>query len=806
MNLINNASNDNTYDAQGKKKAAYALNLCTVSVSQIIDYNDIYVMEQEYDVILNNLNLQNYIKDEALLDILKKILDTVTFFKIQEGDKQMFEKEYQHKMKNAIWTAVPNFGVLLAGGHPVQMAITLATQVGIGYMNYRKNKSQYELDREKQNWELHRNAIEQLNSLRQELFVTAWRLSDKFNFDDALRLTTKQIKSYNDILLDPDPLRRFERLESISNNYEAFPPFWYYKGNAAREVLLLDDYKNMHEHFNGEALKAYKKFDDIYVNFMREDLLAASCALEHISLLDCDKDADKILQLLNKAISLAGDNFDVLQMCVIIYSYLGRLTDAEKILRRLINENYNLGINGLLLSRIYCKNNRQTEYDILVKRIGTQNVLPWFDSEEEANEAEKNIIEMGIRENTWTDRFSTGWGKKNEPQYIFHDHTDEAGQKGKNKSSFECNIEKEYERQKKALQMPNLMVVGVSGAGKSSLINRIFGKDVAPVGAGVPITKGINKYETEKYPVVFWDTEGYEVSGDGTKDKTNFDNVIKPQIEKMNSGELKDRIHLVWYCIPISNHRVTDYDKSNIQWFKEHNMKIAIVFTKCDNDNELPNGRGMEATGFKDSIERVVSGLRFFETCAEKEDLLFDLEDLLDWSVEALPNDQMRQSFVSAQKISIKEKRKIAYSIVGGAAATTAATAVLNPLPLADTILIVPQQLTMAIALSKIFMFDSVTETAGNVLKTQLAAIAGRQIAAGFLKFVPLVGQVVNAVVAGAITYGLGMALTEAYSKAYEQFLETGKLPDWTVVFSSDIFVKNIYSFFREYKDRKGEV
>ena len=140
------------------------------------------------------------------------------------------------------------------------------------------------------------------------------------------------------------------------------------------------------------------------------------------------------------------------------------------------------------------------------------------------------------------------------------------------------------------------------------------------------------------------------------------------------------------------------------------------------------------------------------------------------------------------------------------ATATTAATAGLNPLPLADTLLIVPQQLTMAIALSKVFMFDSVMETAGNVLKTQIASIAGRTLAASFLKLIPIVGQVVNAAIAGAITYGLGMALTEAYSNAYEEYLKTGELPDWTAVFSSDIFVKNVVSFFKNYRDKNGAV
>ena len=62
-----------------KIKTAFALNLCTVSVSQIIDYKDIVVLEQEYDAILNNLNLESIPKDEALLEILKQLLDTITF-------------------------------------------------------------------------------------------------------------------------------------------------------------------------------------------------------------------------------------------------------------------------------------------------------------------------------------------------------------------------------------------------------------------------------------------------------------------------------------------------------------------------------------------------------------------------------------------------------------------------------------------------------------------------------------------------------------------------------------------------------
>ena len=176
-------------------KAAYALNLCTVSVSQIIDYNDIYFLEREYDAILNNLNLEKMPKDEALLRILKQLLDVITFFRIQEGERKMMEKEYAQKIKNAIWSAVPNPAVLVTGGNPAMIVASLVSQVGIGYMNYRKEKAHINQEKERKEWELQRSAMEQFNGLRRELFDTAWRLADEYDFPDEYRITISYLTS-----------------------------------------------------------------------------------------------------------------------------------------------------------------------------------------------------------------------------------------------------------------------------------------------------------------------------------------------------------------------------------------------------------------------------------------------------------------------------------------------------------------------------------------------------------------------------------------------------------------------------------
>lgn len=367
-------------------KAAYALNLCTVSVSQIIEYEDLQIMEQEYEAILNNLNLEQIPKDEALLKILKQILDTITYFRIEDGDKQFLDKEYQQKMKNAIWSAVPNIGMIVASGDPVAMAVSLASQIGIGYMNYRKAKAEATLQLEKDLWKLERTAIEQFNGLRRELFDTAWRLSAAHNFPDQLRLTERQIKQYNAILMDSDLLRKYQRMSVIQGAFLAYPPFWYHYGNTANAItqsalMLSDETRN---HYRLQAKKHFTQYRDSNDHgLLREDPISASCALELMDLLDPVADRDLILELAQEAIAYSGRSNDVLQLTALAYLRLNKPDCAAEVLHQLVNEQYNTVLNAQLLSSIYVSNYIRTtspesksNYEILSNQVGTQYLYP----------------------------------------------------------------------------------------------------------------------------------------------------------------------------------------------------------------------------------------------------------------------------------------------------------------------------------------------------------------------------------------------------------------------------------------------
>ena len=383
------------YEPQEQLKAAYALNMCMVSVSQIVDYNDEYILEQESEAMLNNLNLEQIPKDEALLNILVKLLNVITFFRIEKIKKEQIEKKYQRRIKNAIWSAVPHIGIIDAG-NPIKIGFSLATQVGIGYMNYRREKANALAEKEDAAIELRITAMEQFNALRRELFTTAWRLADEYRFPDRYRLTERQITQYNNILMDADELRKYERLMSIKDKFEAYIPFWYFIGHSAKYIS--EDINNgldatERTYFKEKAKEHFAKFDDLNsFNILREDELTASFALEYVDLLLLDEqpDRDKISRLINTAVEKAGNANDILELCAISYLKIGDTEEAGKLLRVLVNEGYNTATNAKLLSRIYVSeflrgNNLvvTTQYKILSSRVNSAWLFPMPDKKVE---------------------------------------------------------------------------------------------------------------------------------------------------------------------------------------------------------------------------------------------------------------------------------------------------------------------------------------------------------------------------------------------------------------------------------------
>jgi len=346
-------------------QTALALNYCHASLCKIISYNDRIVLEEEYSNIINNINLTK-IQDEEVINLLKGLMDTISFFKLAEGDKERFFKEYERQVANALYSSfsgVTNI-IYTGGANPYTMAATLLVQIGGAYGNYRNNMETYRKNLDEKLWKLEKDTIIQLNDNRKDFLTSYWRLMKEYSMPDKWRLTEKQMENYVNVLKDKDLDRKVRQLERIEQDFEAYPPFWYYFGQAAQEIKKYD-----------LASQAYQEFERIRKGFFREDHFYSSVLMNKIALLDTQKDRDLILQYLEKMTNESPSDWRKNLFAAIKYSELQKYDEATELLSINIDNQKNVSLNTRILGDLYLmKNDRKGAQSLLDRMINEDNI------------------------------------------------------------------------------------------------------------------------------------------------------------------------------------------------------------------------------------------------------------------------------------------------------------------------------------------------------------------------------------------------------------------------------------------------
>jgi len=255
-------------EEQTKLQVLQSLNLVAVSLTHIMTYNDKVVLDQEYNTIINNLNLSN-IPDADIITLLQELMDLLTSSKIQDHDREYiltrFDKNVQTELKNRMRSRIFDTELVL---NPYMGILKSVLYTGSFYFNYRAQMDTYAKEKEEGKWAIEAKTMEGLNNFYKKLLKYSWELMRRYKLPDEWRLNEKQLRDYIDILKEPDLERRYRKLERIENSFREFPPYWYYRGQAAQE---LDD--------NDEALNCFNKFQQINQRILRKDPYAASVAM-----------------------------------------------------------------------------------------------------------------------------------------------------------------------------------------------------------------------------------------------------------------------------------------------------------------------------------------------------------------------------------------------------------------------------------------------------------------------------------------------------------------------------------------------
>lgn len=320
----------------------------------------------------------------------------------------------------------------------------------------------------------------------------------------------------------------------------------------------------------------------------------------------------------------------------------------------------------------------------------------------------------------------------------------------------------------------NVLVLGNSGVGKSTLINAVLGADVAAHGWGMTgTTKELAIYSNDNVSFRLIDSVGFEPGFFKTWQATKAVNDWSKASAKV--GMENTQVNVIWICVDGTAAKLFPETIKNLQraarmW---KSVPIIAVITKSYSEPDRPKNQAMVVDAFKnnpqlkDIIPVVASEFIINENASA---LPYGITRLIERTNELLPEGiQAAKNDIADYNLSVT--RRFAHGSVI-TAATAAAVVGAVPVPVADAMLLGPIEIAMVNGLASLYrvnkddqskkFISSIVEvgTVSTVAKTAIAA----------LKTIPginLGASVINAVIAAAIVIALGEGSIYAFEQVY---------------------------------------
>lgn len=310
----------------------------------------------------------------------------------------------------------------------------------------------------------------------------------------------------------------------------------------------------------------------------------------------------------------------------------------------------------------------------------------------------------------------------------------------------------------KELDPVNILIVGKSGVGKSTLINSLFREKIADTGIGKPVTKHLQKIQRSDVPVTLYDTRGLELS-------PAVQNQVQNDIQKLiqQNKKTKDEIHTVYYCIQATSSRIEDSEIDMIEAIAK-TIPVILVLTQSIGEQAIEFHRALEEMNLP--VVGVHSVLAQPYIISDDYTLdAFGLSELVGRTFNLIPED-VRKAFINAQQVDIERKVDSAKNWARRYIVTTFGVGFI-PIPFSDASLIVPMQVALLSHITVIFGVSIDRATLLSIIAavggTGSATYVGRSVVSNAFKFIPGVGTVIGGIISGTTASIITRALAFSY-------------------------------------------
>lgn len=196
----------------------------------------------------------------------------------------------------------------------------------------------------------------------------------------------------------------------------------------------------------------------------------------------------------------------------------------------------------------------------------------------------------------------------------------------------------------------NVLVSGKTGAGKSTLINAVFGEQLAETGIGLPVTDKPRRYAKDGIPVTVLDTRGLEL---GECDGRG--NEFTEEIDQRAVATGDEQLHVAWYCIAAPSDRIDEGEERHLAALASRLPIIVVVTMSFERQQADELARQIAEYSLAGVWEVLTVIAEPRQYCGETIGAC-GLDGLVRATLAALNNRGLKMAFLNAQRVSLPEK------------------------------------------------------------------------------------------------------------------------------------------------------
>ena len=328
------------------------------------------------------------------------------------------------------------------------------------------------------------------------------------------------------------------------------------------------------------------------------------------------------------------------------------------------------------------------------------------------------------------------------------------------------------------MERGNVLVIGNSGVGKSTLINSVLGDNCAVAGFGTSgTTSRLEIYESNEIPFRIIDTIGFEPSW--VKEMKAIHAVRKWSKASSKTGQEDTQINVIWFCVDGTSRKlfpkaIKDLSHATSMW---PSVPVIVVITKSYSVPERSENIEMVHNAFaqqkrysknlKAVIPVVAQTYQLNDTAYAPPEGITELID----ATNALLPEGLQAAQTDIANFKLNRKRMLAHGIVGTATAGAVVVGAV-PIPFSDALILSPIEIGELNSLAYIYGIknDDAAKQFLNTIVDVGTVGAAAKAAISTLKAIPginLGASVLNAIIAGSIVAALGEGSIYAFEQVY---------------------------------------